>query len=235
MKESTVVYTRAVSSEASIAEQRHRALEYATDRIGLDESDVLVLADEGTETRADDSSGYQRLTSLIAAGDLQRVIVTDASRIAKTMPDLYELLDRLLNDGIAVHVINAGLVLGEGRPITGSESDGSGPPDEMVLQALAIAVDLEESVSAERTKEGIDAAKASGKHVGRPPFGFDSQGGQLVPNDDFETALEVIERIEDGKSKRSTARHAGISRATVQNVVDRKDIYLEYADVPEVE
>ncbi|PSP76776.1 resolvase [Halobacteriales archaeon QS_3_64_16] len=235
MKESTVVYTRAVSSETSIAEQRQRALEYVTETVGLDEAEVLVLADEGTETRADDSSGYQRLTSLVAAGDVKRVIVTDASRIAKTMPDFYTLLKTLLDSDIAVHVIEAGLALGENRPLAGLESDGSQPSDEAMLRALAIAVDLEESVSAERTKEGIDAAKASGKHVGRPPFGFDSQGGQLVPNEDFETALEVIERIEDGKSKRSTARNAGISRATVQNVVDRKDIYHEYTNAAEAD
>ncbi|PSP64797.1 resolvase [Halobacteriales archaeon QH_8_64_26] len=235
MKESTVIYTRAASSEASIAEQRQRALAYAMEAIGLEEADVLVLSDEGTETRTDDSSGYQRLSSLAAAGDVERVIVTDASRIAKAMPDFYTLLQTLLNSDIAVHVIGAGLALGENRSVEGLETDSEGIPDEAVLRALSIAVDLEESVSAERTKEGIDAAKASGKHVGRPPFGFDSRGGQLVPNDDFETALEVIERIEDGKSKRSTARQADISRATVQNVVDRKEIYLDYVDAPETE
>jgi putative DNA-invertase from lambdoid prophage Rac len=235
MSESTVIYTRAASSETSIAEQRQRALEYTTDTVDLDEEDVLVLADRGTEARTDDSSGYQRLSSLIATGDAERVVVTDASRIAKTMPDFYDLLDALLDNDVAVHVIDAGLALGEDLSTTGAQSNGSKPSDESVLRALGIAVELEESVSAERTKEGIDAAKASGKHVGRPPFGFDSQGGQLIPNDDFETALEVIERIENGKSKRSTARNAGISRATVQNVVDRKEIYLDYADAPKVE
>ena len=228
MNESTVVYTRVASEDRSTAEQRGRALEYAAEALGLDEEDVRVLSDRGTEARADDSSGYQRLSSLVAADEVTRVIVTDAARIARNIQDLSEIVGRLVEGGVAVHVIDDGLRVGEDDDVT----DSAEPDDETVLWALAVAADLNESIGTERTKEGIDAAKASGKHVGRPPFGFDSRAGQLVPNDDFETALDVIDRIEAGKSKRSTARHAGISRATVQNVVDRTDLYLEYAENP---
>lgn len=232
MNKSTVIYIRTASSENPITEQRQRALEYATETIDLDREDVLILVDRGTKARANDSSGYQRLSSFVAAGEVTRVIVTDASRIAKTMPDFYELVTALLNDDTAVHVIDVGLVLGEA---SSARSAGSQPDDQTVLWAIEIAAELDESVSTERTKEGIDIAKASGKHVGRPPFGFDSQAGQLVPDGNFETALEVIERIEAGKSKRSTARQAGISRATVQNIVDRTNLYLDHANNRDVE
>ena len=81
-------------------------------------------------------------------------------------------------------------------------------------------------MNSKRTKEGIAVAKAEGKHVGRPPFGFDSDGdGSLVPNEDYETALAVIEEIEDGESKRSVARRADITRATVRNIMDRTELY----------
>lgn len=232
----TVLYTRTATTrsggERSARKQRERALAYAAD-LGIDRTNVRVLTDRSTEARSDASSGYRRLLSLVDSGLVDRVLVTDASRIVKTMPEFYEFVDTVLSEGGAVHVIDAGIALGEDIPT--ARSDASQPDDETLLGALEIAAELEESVSAERTKEGIDAAKASGKHVGRPPFGFDSRDGRLVPNDDFETALEVIERIEAGKSKRSTAQRADISRATVQNIVDRKDLYLDHAAVPAAE
>lgn len=98
--------------------------------------------------------------------------------------------------------------------------------DHTMLRAIGIAAELEASVNSERTREGIAAAQAEGKHVGRPPFGFDTDGnGNLVPNENFETALAVIEQIEAGDSKRSTARDAGITRATVRNIMNRKELY----------
>jgi DNA invertase Pin-like site-specific DNA recombinase len=93
---------------------------------------------------------------------------------------------------------------------------------------LGIAAELEAKLNKERTMAGLAAAKEAGKHTGRPPFGFDvDDDGYLVPNDDFDTALAIIEKVEqDGESVRSTARHAGVARSTVRNIIDRQDVYL---------
>lgn len=223
MDERTVIYVRDTTAIDSAHEQRERALDYATEVLGLDSGDVELLSDTAAEARVVPSSNDQKLFALADAGDIDRVIIHDAARIAKNMRDLNERITRLIEDGVAVHIIEAGLRLGE-------KGSDVGPDDRTMLRALGIAAELEASVTSERTKEGIAAAKAAGKHIGRPPFGFDSDGsGGLVPNDNFETALLVIERIESGESKRSTARKADTTRATVQNIVDRKDLYFEAA------
>lgn len=82
-----------------------------------------------------------------------------------------------------------------------------------------------------RTRLGIEAAKQAGKHTGRPPFGFDVTNGYLTPNQDYDVAVEIIERIEKGESKRSTARFAGVSRATIDRILDRKDLYREHEEL----
>ncbi|PSP87492.1 resolvase [Halobacteriales archaeon QS_4_69_34] len=223
MGKQTAIYARDTTSTGSADDQREQALDYATEVLDADPANIVVLSDTTTEARAEPSSDDRRLFDLAAKGAIERVIVHDASRIAKNMRDLHERVTRLVENGVAVHVIEAGLRIGE------SGTDG-GPDDRTLLRALGIAAELEGSVGSERTKEGIAAAKAAGKHVGRPPFGFDSDGaGGLVPNEDFGTALTVIEEIEAGESKRSTARRADITRATVQNVVDRKEFYLAHA------
>lgn len=217
----TAVYVRDTEATDSAATQRELALDYATSVLGLDREEITVLSDTALKGREAPSSGDQELFELAAAGDIERVIVRDAARIATNMRDLNDRIRELLDDDVAVHIIDPGLRLGDSRPELDTAVD-----DRTMLRALGIAAELEAAVSSERTREGIAAAQAAGKHVGRPPFGFDSDGnGNLVPNENFETALAVIEQIEAGDSKRSTARDAGITRATVRNIVNRKDLY----------
>ncbi len=223
MAPKTAIYVRVAPGTASTREQREAALEYAADVLGIDPADGLVLTDSGTYTRTDNDSGHQRLFDLAADGAIERVIMCDAARIATNMRDLNDRVTQLVGAGVAVHIIEPGIRIGEsGRD--------SGPDDRMLLRVLGIAAELETAVNSERTREGIAAAKAEGKHVGRPPFGFDADGaGGLIPNEDFETALAVIEEIEAGESKRSTARRAGVTRSTVGNIIDQKEQYLDYA------
>jgi DNA invertase Pin-like site-specific DNA recombinase len=217
----TAIYARTAPGTKSTHTQHEEALAYATEVLNIDPSDSLVLSDSGTYTRADESSAHRRLFDLAADGAIDRVIMRDAARIATNMRDLNERITRLVDHEIAVHIIEAGLRIGE-------PGDDSEPDDQTMLRALGIAAELDTVVSSERTKEGIAAAKAAGKHVGRPPFGFDADGaGGLIPNEDFETALAVIEEIEAGKSKRSTANRAGVTRSTVGNIIDQKDLYLD--------
>jgi DNA invertase Pin-like site-specific DNA recombinase len=227
MTQKTAIYVRTAPGTESTDKQRDEALEYAADVLGIDTADALVFSDSGVHTRDDDSSGHRRLFDLAADGVIGRVIMRDAARIATNMRDLNDRITRLLEAGVAVHIIGAGFRIGE----SGSDS---GPDDRTLLRVLGIAAELEMAVNSERTREGIAAAKAAGKHVGRPPFGFDADGaGGLIPNEDFETALAVIEEIESGKSKRSTARRAGVTRSTVGNIVEQKEMYLDVARTDE--
>jgi DNA invertase Pin-like site-specific DNA recombinase len=223
MTGTSAIYIRITQATQSAQEQREQGMEYATEVLNIDPEDILMFSDTSTYARAEQSSDREKLDNLAAEGEIERVIASDAARIAKDMRDLYESITQFIDNGVAVHIIEAGLRIGEEEP-------DAGPDDQTMLRALGIATEIETAINSERTKEGIAAAKAEGKHIGRPPFGFDSDGeGGLVPNDDFETALAVIEEIEAGKSKRSTARRAGVTRATVQKIVNRKERYLEHA------
>lgn len=223
MGRATILYIRtAVSSqEDAKATQRRRAIEYATEGLGISPRDLRILQDSGTEARNDDSSAYQRLLALITNGDVSRVIVTDAARLGKDIRDLHRIIARFNDNDVAVHIIDVGLQVGDPEYGTANRTPA---------ETLDIAKELETSIKSGRTKDGVVLAQEQGSHVGRPPFGFDSDGsGGLVPNEDFETALEVIERIEAGASKRSTAKEAGITRSTVGNITEQEQLYLDAA------
>lgn len=222
VNETTAIYVRDTAATDSEERQLETAHDYATRVLDLDPAEIVVLSDTALQARNTSSSSDQRLFDLAADGEIERVIVHDASRIAVNMRDLHDRVTRLVESGVAVHIVQPGLRIAapEGEP------DGE-VDDRTMLRALGIAAELEASMSSKRTKEGIAAAQAEGKHVGRPPFGFDSDGdGGLVPNEDYETALAVIEEIEAGESKRSVANRAGVSRATVRSIMERKDLYL---------
>lgn len=219
----TAIYVRD-TPEMQSDEQIPVALDYATSVMDLDPAEIVVLSDTAQRGRQAEESSDQRLFDLADAGELERVIVRDASRIAMNMRDLHDRVTRLVEDGVGVHVVEPGLRLGAPGDATDDEVN-----DHTVLRALGVAAEIEAAVRSERTREGIAAAQAAGKHVGRPPFGFDSDGdGNLVPNENYETALAVIEEVEAGESKRSVARRAGITRATVRNILDRKELYRSH-------
>lgn len=220
VNETTAIYVRDTAATGTGEEQLEVTLDYATTTLGLDPAEILVLSDTALQARNTSSSDDQKLFDLAAEGAIERVIVRDASRIALNMRDLHDRVTRLVEGGVAVHIVEPGL------RIDGSESGSEDADDHTMLRALGIAAELETAMNSRRTKEGIAAARAEGKHVGRPPFGFDSDGnGTLVPNEDYETALAVIEEIEAGESKRSVARRADITRTTVRNIMDRKELY----------
>lgn len=222
MNETTVIYIRDTAATDSAEEQLEIALDYATTTLGLDPAEMVVLSDTALHGRNAPSSSDQELFDLATDGDIERVIVRDASRIAMNMRDLHDRVTRLVDCGIAVHIIESDLRINDTERESDTAVDGR-----TMLRALDIAAELETTMISKRTKEGIAVAQAEGKHVGRPPFGFDSDGdGNLVPNEDYETALAVIEEVEAGESKRSVAGRAGITRATVRNIMDRKELYL---------
>lgn len=215
------IYVRDTPATDSKDEQLEMAFDYATQVLDLEQTDIEVLSDTAQHGRDAPKSSDQELFDLATDGAIEHVIVRDASRIATSMRDLHERVSQLVENDVAVHIIEPGLRINDPDGKTDEDID-----DHTMLRVLGIAAELEAAVSSRRTQEGIAAAKAAGKHVGRPPFGFDSDGdGNLLPNDDFETALAVIEEVEAGESKRSVARRADITRATVRNIMDRKDLY----------
>jgi DNA invertase Pin-like site-specific DNA recombinase len=225
---STAIYARVSTADQNLAGQKQSAWDYATETLEAEPSEIVVLEDKATGTNTD-RSGYNELMQLAEDGEVDRVVVREVSRIARNMRDLNRTVGRLVDDhGISIHIIDADLHIGE-------DVEGGLVDDEMVMQLLGMAAELEADLNKERTMAGLAAAKEAGKHTGRPPFGFDTDDeGYLVPNEYFDTARAVIERIvEDDASVRSTARAAGVARSTVRNIVDRKDLYLEEHDAPE--
>ena len=136
------------------------------------------------------------------------------------MRDLATTVETIVDESdTGLHVLDMNLSL---------EPEDDDPYQRAFLNIMGTISQLEADMIRERTRSGIEAAKAAGKHTGRPPFGFDVNDGYLTPNGDYDTAVEILKRIEKGESKRSVARFAGVSRSTVGRILDRAELYRDY-------
>ena len=214
----TAIYARVSTDDQSLDRQKTEAYDYATEDLGVSPASVTVYEDTGTgrDTQRD---AYQDLMADARDGEIARVIVLEVSRLSRSMRDLATTIETLVDENdTGVHVLDMNLAL---------EPGCDDPYQRAFVNIMGTIAQLEADMIRERTRSGIEAAKGAGKHTGRPPFGFDINEGYLTPNEDYDTAVEILDRIEKGESKRSTARFAGVSRTTVDRILERGDLYRD--------
>jgi DNA invertase Pin-like site-specific DNA recombinase len=216
-EEMIALYVRVSTEDQSLDRQRQLTYDYATDRLGVAAASIQVYTDKRSGTNTD-RSGYAGLMADLASGEIDRVVVSEVSRLSRSVRDFATAVERIVDEhGVALHVLDMGLDL---------DPDDRDPYTRAFLSVAATFAELEADIKRENTRQSMAAAKALGKQTGRPPFGFDiSAEGYPSPNDDFETALVALDRRDRGDSKRSVANSAGVSRRTVGRIENRREIY----------
>ena len=219
--EVVALYVRVSTADQSLDRQRQLTHDYATDRLGVTPSSIRVYTDKRSGTSTD-RSGYAELMADLADGSIDRVIVSEVSRLSRSVRDFAEAVERVVDEhGAALHVLDMGLDL---------DPDERDPYTRAFLSVAATFAEVEADIKGENTRQGMAAAKALGKQTGRPLFGFDVGPEGSSPNDDFETALVILDRLDRGDSKRSVANSAGTSRRTVGRIAERRDLYESHDD-----
>lgn len=94
--------------------------------------------------------------SYVRDGDT--LVVDSIDRLARNLRDLQEILDSLINKGVSVRFIKENLLF------TGN----SDPLSTLTLHMMGAFAEFERTMIKSRQREGIDAAKKQGKHLGRP-------------------------------------------------------------------
>lgn len=131
----------------------------------------------------------------VRKGDV--VVVHSMDRLARNLSDLLALVKGLNERGVAVEFIKENLTF------TGDDS----PASKLMLAVMGGAAEFERDMIRARQREGIAAAKARGKHLGRP--------ANLRPAQ----VQELRARIAAGENKAVVAQSLGISRTSVYNYV----------------
>lgn len=137
--------------------------------------------------------GLQAALKHLRKGD---VLVTHSmDRLSRSLSDLLALVRELTGRGVSVEFLKENLVF------TGDDS----PASKLMLAVMGAAAEFERDMIRARQREGIDAAKAAGKHLGRAAI--------LKPAQ----VKELRKRVAAGEDKAQVAEAFGISRASVYN------------------
>lgn len=134
-----------------------------------------------------------RCLDYVREGDT--LIVTKLDRLARSTMDLYAIVSRLAEKGVAFKVLDDAAV------------DTSTRTGKLVMGILALIAEFETEIRKERQMEGIAKAKEEGRVGGRP---------KLVTGD---TQANMLRLARDGHSIRKIAAEVGFSKATVQKLL----------------
>lgn len=87
----------------------------------------------------------------------------------------------------------------------------------------------------EKSRRAIERREKEGYDHDRPRFGmtYDDAGHYQVPGKDFDTVLEIFHHDRNEKSRREIAEEVEVPLGTVQNVLDRRDWYVERQKIAE--
>lgn len=121
--------------------------------------DGVVIDKEFTETMTGSVKNRPQLEaclSYLRKGDTLHVHSID--RLARNLRDLQEIIDGLVVKEVTVKFHHENLTF------TGDDS----PMATLTLQMMGAFAEFERTMTRTRQREGIDAAKKNGKHLGRP-------------------------------------------------------------------
>lgn len=136
------------------------------------------------------------------AGDI--VIVTELSRLGRSLIMIMNVLQTFLDNGVKVTAIKEGF-----------ECDDS-IVSKVLAFAFGLSAEIERQLISERTKAGLERARKDGKRLGR-------QHGQTWAQRKLSPHRDAIRRyLQEGRSKRSIAREFGVCWSTLNNFIQNQ-------------
>lgn len=213
-------YVRVSTTDQNLDRQLTATHEYAVEELDADPNEIQTYRDKSTGTNVA-RSGYQSLLEDAGTGEIDAVVVHEVSRIARSISDLEQTVDRLRDDGVAVHIVSERMVL---QP----DQEDEDPYQRALFQMLGVFAELDAKIKRQNIRQGIAARQESDEYQHGPaPLGFEKDDGSLVEAGDYHRVCEVLEEVaRDEMSQRQAANELDCTRKTIRTAVrERADLY----------
>jgi DNA invertase Pin-like site-specific DNA recombinase len=193
----TLAYLRVSKDSQDVTHQRLAVLEFAR-REKREIDDFMEL--RVSSRRSPKERQLDVLLTRLEPGDT--LIVSELSRMGRSVGEIITLVDTLVKQHIQVVAIKEGIRL-EGRQDLQSR---------VMVTLFGLFAEIERDLISLRTKEALAAARAAGKRLGRPPgrLGHSKLDGQEA---DIRRLLGL--RV----SKASIAKITGVDRSTLYHFI----------------
>jgi DNA invertase Pin-like site-specific DNA recombinase len=134
--------------------------------------------------------------SYVREGDA--LIVDSIDRLARNLRHLQEILHALITKGVSIKFVQENLTFTAQHDAMAN----------LMIQMMGAFAEFERNMIRSRQKEGIEAARKAGKHLGRKP-----SITQKMKD-------EAIELVKQGTSIRKTAMMLKLSRPSIYNILE---------------
>ncbi|QCX82379.1 Putative DNA-invertase (plasmid) [Streptomyces sp. YIM 121038] len=148
-----------------------------------------------------DRTGFRALLDEAAVGDTLRI--ADAARLFRSTKDVIQIREVLQRRGLHLHIATGAW--------SGFDLAADDPQTKLFVTMLAGVLEFQRDMISENTKEGVAAAEAAGKTLGRPSALTDAQ------------AAEVAQASRKGAAIKALARAYGVSPKTIRRVLNAAD------------
>jgi DNA invertase Pin-like site-specific DNA recombinase len=179
-------YARVSTADQDVAGQAMR----------LTQAGALKVFSDVRSGRSMDRPGLDALLAYAREGDTLAVVRLD--RLGRSLSELLTTVDLLRSRRIALRSLE-------------EKIDTSSAAGELVFHVFGAIAQFERRLIAERTKDGIAAARARGKRPGRQP----------LDTDKIAAALKLVEA---GLSPTDAVKQVGLGRSTVYRELGRAGI-----------
>lgn len=150
------VYYRVSTDKQDLASQKQAVEQWLA---GLENKpETEVVEDHGISGSTTNRPGYQQLLAMAAAGEIDTIVCYKLDRFSRSATNAIRTLLELDEKGVGfISVTQPALNLGHANPFRRT-----------MLSAFAEISQIERETISERTKAGLEVARARGKTLGRP-------------------------------------------------------------------
>jgi len=192
-------YIRVSTDKQETDNQRYEILKYANSK-KLGNVELIEETVSGRKSWKDRKIG--ELLPKLKKGDV--LLITELSRLGRSMLEIMELLSILLRNGVELHVVKNNQVLKDDLH------------SKVFAMAFSIAAEIERELISQRTKEALARRKAEGKPLGRPKGSYSSKLDQYRP--------QIEEFLSKGVSVASIAKIIGVPYTTLWGYLKRRNM-----------
>jgi DNA invertase Pin-like site-specific DNA recombinase len=196
----TVAYLRISTGGQGLDSQRLAILDYAHQQ-GLM---VHTFVEAQVSSRhAGAKRGLDTVLEQVQPGDL--ILVSELSRLGRSVGQIIQLVDRLIKQRVQLVAIKEHIQLNGTQDIQ----------TKVMITLFGLFAEIERDLIAERTKEGLAAARAQGRLPGRPK-------GVLGASKLTGRETEIQSLLAKTVSKASIAKILGVSRSTLHHFIQSR-------------
>ena len=150
-------YARVSSKEQHLDRQIDQLKKFVDDR------DIFFDKQSGRDF---DRSGYRQLKSMLRFGDT--LYVTELDRLGRNKKEIRQELEYFRQNDIIVRIMDIPTTMADFSQFGDLQKSIMDMVNSILIEVLSTQAENERLLIKQRQKEGIAAAKARGKHLGRP-------------------------------------------------------------------